>query len=556
LFLLYSCRPCMCLFVSDCRKRIPRAKFDINACSVKSIDSIYYSKLHCFKVTFKPTESVSAPAPGAPVTDKKITAVFAAEDQEALHYWLISFADCEAHWQARAERRAATAAAGLPLSPEPAAPAAPGPAPALSAAAAAVAASLAAKRLDGNAPPPGISAADLAGELRKRSFSITSASGDTAAAATANNNSNSSYPGGIGADGRSISISAGGDDSFYGSIVSNGGDNPNDSGRVYRVDTSNFDDILSHRSSSMKEPAGAAAAAAASGATSGVAGGIAAGVAASGVATGAGTAAVANAALPPVPMGVPVGPPVVVETPQEIAAKKLVSQLKFSLKGVRYPAERLARRVKIWYCSSGFSLSSVGEVEQFVSHLRKSGDAVLSAFSGEKFGDLQDWANLLAVLRKYEQKRLVDAPGEAAKRPTGITFQACVNNPVAAATTTTAAAAASSASAEVEEVAAAGSSPSKASKKGKEKEPDINFQLSSFETDGLASMVSLDLITFPAIFSPLFTLTLYHFHIISAGEGAGHIGVRVGRRAAAPAPGQGKGDRARNRSAQRRPHLR
>lgn len=49
---------------------------------------------------------------------------------------------------------------------------------------------------------------------------------------------------------------------------------------------------------------------------------------------------------------------------------------------------------------------------------------MLTSFAEEKFGDLQDWANLLAVLRKYEQRRLIDSPAErTAQRLDGITFE-------------------------------------------------------------------------------------------------------------------------------------
>eukprot|EP00597_Dinobryon_sp_UTEXLB2267_P012265 CAMPEP_0170122228 /NCGR_PEP_ID=MMETSP0020_2-20130122/16510_1 /TAXON_ID=98059 /ORGANISM="Dinobryon sp., Strain UTEXLB2267" /LENGTH=1705 /DNA_ID=CAMNT_0010353037 /DNA_START=47 /DNA_END=5164 /DNA_ORIENTATION=+ len=85
-----------------------------------------------------------------------------------------------------------------------------------------------------------------------------------------------------------------------------------------------------------------------------------------------------------------------------------ISQIRFHVKKVKYPAERLARRIKIWYCSSGFSLSTEQEIDQFVSELQQTGDSTLQSFSQEKFDNILDWAHLLEVLRKYEGKMLVE----------------------------------------------------------------------------------------------------------------------------------------------------
>ncbi len=87
-----------------------------------------------------------------------------------------------------------------------------------------------------------------------------------------------------------------------------------------------------------------------------------------------------------------------------------IKEMVFTLKRVVYPADRLARRVKIWYCSGGFSLSSVEEIQQFVDALRLTDDTTLKAFAEEKFENIHDWSNLLEVLRKYEQKMLTDTP--------------------------------------------------------------------------------------------------------------------------------------------------
>jgi hypothetical protein len=105
------------------------------------------------------------------------------------------------------------------------------------------------------------------------------------------------------------------------------------------------------------------------------------------------------------------------------------SKVSLALQRVRYPSERLARRIKIWYLSSGFSLSSASEVETFVKELHNTGDKVLADFAEEKFDELQDWANLLAVLRKYEQRRLLEAPNKATSRPQGIAFDVTAKVP-------------------------------------------------------------------------------------------------------------------------------
>jgi hypothetical protein len=88
----------------------------------------------------------------------------------------------------------------------------------------------------------------------------------------------------------------------------------------------------------------------------------------------------------------------------------LLSKLKLSLNKVSYPAKKLARRIKVWYSSSGFSLTSDEEIQIFIQELRKSGDPVLISFAEEKFNGISDWANLLDLLRKYEQRVVVDDP--------------------------------------------------------------------------------------------------------------------------------------------------
>ena len=85
-----------------------------------------------------------------------------------------------------------------------------------------------------------------------------------------------------------------------------------------------------------------------------------------------------------------------------------IASIKFTVTKVKYPAERLSRRIQIWYCSSGFSLSTEEEAREFVLQLEETGDAVLKQFATEKFDNITDWANLLEILRKYEANLLIN----------------------------------------------------------------------------------------------------------------------------------------------------
>lgn len=87
---------------------------------------------------------------------------------------------------------------------------------------------------------------------------------------------------------------------------------------------------------------------------------------------------------------------------------KLVEKIEFKVKKVIYPTDRLARRVRIWYSSSGFALTNDTEIEQFVSTLQGSEDEVLQRFAEEKFSEIKDWATLLELLRSYESKLIVE----------------------------------------------------------------------------------------------------------------------------------------------------
>lgn len=85
-----------------------------------------------------------------------------------------------------------------------------------------------------------------------------------------------------------------------------------------------------------------------------------------------------------------------------------MENLQLRLEKLLYPTERLVRRIKIWYCSSGFSISTETDVENFVRELRNTDDKILHAFSHEKFSYLHDWAKLLEMLRKYEEHSASD----------------------------------------------------------------------------------------------------------------------------------------------------
>lgn len=426
------------------RKRIQRAKFDINMCSVKSIDQLFHSRLYSFKVTFKPEDPV----------EKKVTAVFAAEDEDALNYWLVSFEDCEEHFHAKHAAAAAklaldsappsgstsptpssapTTAESSPLkrasvsvtepsTPTPSVVTASGKK--MTPAALALQEKLAKRRaskagtpvpaaveteagLEGtetpvepplptpSSPPAEVAAAPLnplAAALQAR-FASAQFKKTEPVAVLAPEPVTVSTPA-VATDPRVTG-------SHSGDVLWGGGT----SDPLLRVNTLNMDQMLSLE---MTQP---------------------------------------TVLLPPLsgapftpmsntPVRVPlhvesVVPPMstVDSSPAPAFAAPVLappsvdlSAVKFSVQRVKYPAERLSRRIKIWYCSGGFSLSTAADVEQFVKQLRNTGDAVLTAFSEEKFDELQDWANLLSMLRKYEQKWAMTSPADPAKRLDGIAF--------------------------------------------------------------------------------------------------------------------------------------
>jgi hypothetical protein len=424
LYTLLTRSPC-----HDCSKRIQRAKFDINNCTVKSIDQLFHSRLHCFKVTHRPEDP----------TEKKVTAVFAAEDEDSLNYWLISFEDCEVYFHTHGgvhpapeakklppRERSAPSPASVPTEPAVAAvPAqetsnlpdvspAPAPPAALPPAAAptgepgkinpadlmnalkkrnAAKAAIAELNDDEDEPSHAASMHPFAGTLQSRFASAPAvARAQPALAAT------STLPAL-----RSVVTPFGSSEAL---LTTFDGENE----ALHRVDTMNMDQMFAPGTPLQVARAAAPAA-----------------QAAPRVVAEQQQLPLPALAPSPSPSHVPPTPPTG-GLPSTASAATLkaptfdFSNVKLSLKRVHFPAERLARRIKIWYSSSGFSLSTASEVEQFVADLRGAGDKVLTDFAEEKFGDLQDWANLLAVLRKYEQRRLIESPRDPAMRAPGITF--------------------------------------------------------------------------------------------------------------------------------------
>eukprot|EP00981_Chlorochromonas_danica_P011163 scaffold3779_cov254-Ochromonas_danica.AAC.23 len=92
---------------------------------------------------------------------------------------------------------------------------------------------------------------------------------------------------------------------------------------------------------------------------------------------------------------------------------KLAEKIELKVKKILYPTDRLARRVRIWYSSSGFALTNDTEIEQFVSTLQGSEDEILRRFAEEKFSEIKDWATLLELLRSYESKVIAEQAQQA-----------------------------------------------------------------------------------------------------------------------------------------------
>jgi hypothetical protein len=335
---------------------------------VKSIDQIYHSRLHCFKITYRPDDP----------NEKKVVAVFAAEDEDTLNYWLVSFEDCEVYFHAHGAHtlengQAAAASDGIAAGDH-------ASRPAVTAAASAVAASDAPSVVPAAAPRPPVvpgkvDPSALMEALRKRNAPKIDVDEEEEPPHSA-----SMHP--FSAGNRFASAPAvahaqvstrsqlSENTPFGSSEMLTGGDT------LQRIDTMNMDQMFTAQNSPHVRPA-------------------------------------------PVHASHATGGAVLMSPPSEYDFSKLA----LHLKRVRYPSERLARRIKIWYSSSGFALSTAAEVEQFVKELKNTGDKVLADFSEEKFGELKDWANLLAVLRKYEQRKLLDTPRGQVVKPPGIAFE-------------------------------------------------------------------------------------------------------------------------------------
>ena len=463
-----------------CSKKFQRAKFDINLCSVKSIDQLFHSRLYAFKITYKPED----PA------EKKITAVFAAENEEILHYWLASFEDCEEHFHAKHAAAAAalvasknasesasvsgasspvrpssspptaTVSAAAPVASEtaaaPAATAGVTEAPAIFDARAALAAALAKRRASKTGditaasepaqesagrtatpvvleetPPslpatPSVPMNPLAAALQARFASAPSV--------FRKQETEQELPPPPPPAAASVDDASRVDQSVLGSRSTDGlGEGRGSELHLLRVNTLNMDQMLSMDlqfdappplpytpmgetpanslpfSQNNKNTVLVTDSTAASSSTTPTQSSTSAAEAPFSAPIAASVPPASAAPLSVAP--VPVSPPSVD-----------LSAVKFSVQRVKYPAERLSRRIKIWYCSSGFSLSTAADVEHFVKELRNTDDALLAAFSEEKFDELQDWANLLAMLRKYEQKWAITNLVDPAKRLDGIAF--------------------------------------------------------------------------------------------------------------------------------------
>lgn len=483
--------PITSLLLYQHSKRFQRAKFDINLCSVKSIDQLFHSRLYSFKITYKPED----PA------EKKITAVFAAENEDALHYWLASFEDCEEHFHNKHLAAMAAAAGVAPVSAA-SSPARPAPSLVVSASTATaeatvppvVASTAAVVPVVAETPAPASSTttataetpakfdarAALAAALAKRRASKT---GDVSATPEPARESPSPFPVALeeappsppAAPSVPLNPLAAALQARFASapsvfrkqepepdfplppppapladesprLVGSGlesrsqdgmGERQSSDMHLMRVNTLNMDQMLSmdlkfdappplpytpmgqtpanslpFSQNNMNTVLVTMPNTASNSPTPTPTEGSAAEAPFS-VPKPVSATLTSSLALPVAPVAVPaaLAPPAVD-----------LSAVKFSVQRVKYPAERLSRRIKIWYCSSGFSLSTAAEVEHFVKELRNAGDAVLTAFSEEKFDELQDWANLLAMLRKYEQKWAVTSPADPAKRLDGIAF--------------------------------------------------------------------------------------------------------------------------------------
>ena len=400
----------------------------MNACTIKSIDTLFHSRLHCFKVSYRPDDNPN---------EKKLTTVFAASDEETRNYWLVSFEDCEVYYHthmnhihnptplAGANSATTTTSGDGAMQPagiaEKAIDSSTNPLlakPIAVVATAASAISLNPTNNDNNSSgttdstidnkitsePGKITPADLMNALKKRNSIKTPEVAPAVAVEDEDEeqlHSGSMHPFAATLHSRFASAPAVGKTQTKASTLIDATPySSSEAMSLQRVNTLNMDQLLnmspqaSPMARTQKHPA--------------------------------------TNPLPLLTEEETSTPTTIVTSP-----KYNYTNYKVTMNKLHYPAERLARRIKIWYCSSGFSLSSSIEVEQFVKELKNTGDKVLIDFSEEKFGELHDWANLLAVLRKYEQRKMIETmpKSPSSEHCTGIKLDLTLNNNTSAATT-------------------------------------------------------------------------------------------------------------------------
>ena len=413
------------------RKRIQRSKFDVNACTIKSIDTLFHSRLHCFKVSYRPDDNPN---------EKKLTTVFAASDEETRNYWLVSFEDCEVYYHthlnhihnptplAGTNTVTTTNGGGDAMQPagiaEKAIDSSTNPLlakPIAVVATAASAISLNPTSSNNNnssgatnstinnkitSEPGKITPADLMNALKKRNSIKTPAVAPAVVVEDEDEeqlHSGSMHPFAAALHSRFASAPAVGKTQTKASTLIDATPySSSEAMSLQRVNTLNMDQLLnmspqaSPMARTQKHPA-----------------------------------------TNPLPLLTEEETSTSPTTTIVTSPKYNYTNYKVTMNKLHYPAERLARRIKIWYCSSGFSLSNSIEVEQFVKELKNTGDKVLIDFSEEKFGELHDCAYLLAVFRKYEQRKMIETmpKSPSSEHCTGIKLDLTLNNNTTAATT-------------------------------------------------------------------------------------------------------------------------
>ena len=402
----------------------------MNACTIKSIDTLFHSRLHCFKVSYRPDDNPN---------EKKLTTVFAASDEETRNYWLVSFEDCEVYYHthmnhihnptplAGANSATTTTSGDGAMQPagiaEKAIDSSTNPLlakPIAVVATAASAISLNPTNNDNNSSgttdstidnkttsePGKITPADLMNALKKRNSIKTPVVAPAIVMEDEDEeqlHSGSMHPFAAALHSRFASAPAVGKTQTKASTLIDATPySSSEAMSLQRVNTLNMDQLLnmspqvSPMARTQKQPA-----------------------------------------TNPLPLLTEEETSTSTPTTVATSPKYNYTNYKVTMNKLHYPAERLARRIKIWYCSSGFSLSNSTEVEQFVKELKNTGDKVLIDFSEEKFGELHDWANLLAVLRKYEQRKMIETmpKSPSSEHCTGIKLDLTLNNNTTATTT-------------------------------------------------------------------------------------------------------------------------